>query len=159
MSLSSSASCLRCTLRRPRVSTTTTTRVLYPTSTSTSTFTRRRQSSSISPPLLNTNKCRPTTSPLLLGTSATATTNNNFGSRRRARGGGGVFVIATATMPSTSYSTVSVGQPSLGAVPEDAVAKPHHVKARNGQTTSFQNPTASSARTIPNWQIPLRIMK
>lgn len=57
------------------------------------------------------------------------------------------------------YSVVSVGQPALGAVPEDAVAKPHHVKARNGQTTCFQNPTPSGAKSIANWQIPLRLIK
>lgn len=55
--------------------------------------------------------------------------------------------------------SVSVGQPSLGAVPEDAVAKPHHVKAGNGQTTAFQNPTPSAAKAISNWQIPLRLIK
>lgn len=55
--------------------------------------------------------------------------------------------------------SVTVGQPSLGTVPEDAVAKPHHVKARNGQTTAFQNPTPSAKKYVSNWQIPLRLIK
>ncbi|KAF3761344.1 Metallo-hydrolase/oxidoreductase [Cryphonectria parasitica EP155] len=59
----------------------------------------------------------------------------------------------------SSYS-ISVGKPSLGAVPDSAVEKPHHVKAKDGTTTThFQNPHPSGRKTFKkNLNIPLTII-
>lgn len=60
-----------------------------------------------------------------------------------------------AAMP---YS-VSASSPALGAVPDSAVNKPHHVKAKNGSTSHYQNPHPSGIKDFGQWDIPRIILK
>lgn len=62
------------------------------------------------------------------------------------------FFTKNTTMP---YS-ISVNQPSLGAAPEGAKSKPHHVKNNDGTTTKFQNPHPSYKAAFQPWQFPIK---
>lgn len=58
----------------------------------------------------------------------------------------------TTTMP---YS-ISVNQPALGAVPEGAKSKPHHVKNNDGTIDRFRNPHPSYKAAFQPWQYPVK---
>lgn len=72
-------------------------------------------------------------------------------SRARLKPLGAVSRITKATMP---YS-ISVNQPSLGAVPEHAKSRPHHVKNNDGSLNKFRNPHPSFKAAFQPWQFPL----
>lgn len=57
-----------------------------------------------------------------------------------------------------SYS-VSVGKPILGVAPDDAATKPHHVKAKDGTTTHFQNTCLSAAKKKSQWGMVWEMVK
>lgn len=52
--------------------------------------------------------------------------------------------------------SVCVGQPSLGAAPQGAESKPHHVKNNHGTTTKFQNPHPSYKAAFQPWEFPIK---
>lgn len=62
------------------------------------------------------------------------------------------FLTKTTTMP---YS-ISVNQPSLGAAPEGAKSKPHHVRNNDGTIAKFQNPHPSYKAAFQPWQFPIK---
>lgn len=58
-----------------------------------------------------------------------------------------------------SYS-ISVTKPTLSdAIPEDAAAKPHHIKDKSGTTTQFKNPYDSAKKGFSQITIPFTIIK
>lgn len=57
-----------------------------------------------------------------------------------------------------SYS-VSVSRPSLGAAPDDAAAKTHHVNSKDGSRTHFQNPYPSGRKQFTQWTMPFKLLK
>ncbi|PSR78641.1 hypothetical protein BD289DRAFT_456186, partial [Coniella lustricola] len=57
-------------------------------------------------------------------------------------------------LPAMPYS-VAVSTPALGPVPDSAVDKPHHVKAKDGSTSHYRNPHPSGAKDFGPWSIPL----
>lgn len=56
--------------------------------------------------------------------------------------------------------SISVAKPAFGdAVPEDAAAKPHHIKDKSGNTTHFKNPHDSGKKGFSQMTIPFTIIK
>lgn len=77
-------------------------------------------------------------------------------SRARLKKPSSVPVSSFLTNHATMTYSVSVKQPSLGAAPEGAKSKPHHVKDNHGTTTKFQNPHPSYKAAFQPWQFPIK---
>ncbi|KAI3396221.1 hypothetical protein diail_359 [Diaporthe ilicicola] len=52
--------------------------------------------------------------------------------------------------------SISVNQPCLGAAPEAAKSKPHHVKNNDGSINRFKNPHPSYKAAFQPWQFPIK---
>lgn len=70
-----------------------------------------------------------------------------------------ISLSAFSSAPRSMSYSISVGQPFLVAAPEDAAAKPHHVKSKNGTTTHFQNLYPSGKKNFTQWTMPLKMIK
>lgn len=78
----------------------------------------------------------------------------NLPPRARPKPLGPVSLLTKTTMP---YS-IFVKQPALGAAPEGAKSKPHHVKNNDGTINRFQNPHPSYKAAFQPWQYPIKAM-
>lgn len=68
---------------------------------------------------------------------------------------GSVSLFTTKTTITMPYS-ISVKQPALGAAPEGAKSKPHHVKNNDGTINRFKNPHPSYKAGFQPWEFPIK---
>lgn len=69
------------------------------------------------------------------------------------------LLVFSNHLPAVMSYSVSVGKPILGVAPDDAPAKPHHIKAKDGTTTHFQNIHASGKKNFTQWSMPFKMAK